>query len=105
MCYDIENNIKLDHLQPGTRYYYRVCVQEILHKSAYANHFGGDTLRTRFYSFRTPGDDGDFGCLVFNDLHDQSKTYGRSMVLNAPSSSCAATTRYVISTRQACTAS
>ena len=77
VCYDIENNIKLDHLQPGTRYYYRVCVQEILHKSAYANHFGGDTLRTRFYSFRTPGDDGDFGCLVFNDLHDQSKTYGR----------------------------
>lgn len=77
VCYDIENNIKLDHLQPGTRYYYRVCVQEILHKSAYANHFGGDTLRTRYYSFRTPGDDGDFGCLVFNDLHDQSKTYGR----------------------------
>lgn len=77
VCYDIENNIKLDHLQPGTRYYYRVCVQEILHKSAYANHFGGDTLRTRFYSFRTPGDDGDFGCLVFNDLHDQSKTFGR----------------------------
>ena len=52
VCYDIENNIKLDHLQPGTRYYYRVCVQEILHKSAYANHFGGDTLRTRFYSLR-----------------------------------------------------
>lgn len=77
VCYDIENNIKLDHLQPGTRYYYRVCVQEILHKSAYANHFGGDTLRTRFYSFRTPGDDGDFACLVFNDLHDQSKTFGR----------------------------
>lgn len=77
VCYDIENNIKLDHLQPGTRYYYRVCVQEILHKSAYANHFGGDTLRTRYYSFRTPGDDGDFGCLVFNDLHDQSKTFGR----------------------------
>ena len=24
VCYDIENNIKLDHLQPGTRYYYRV---------------------------------------------------------------------------------
>ena len=54
VCYDIENNIKLDNLKPGTRYYYRVCAMEILYKGAYSNHFGADTLRTPFYSFRTP---------------------------------------------------
>ena len=53
VCYDIENNIKLDNLKPGTRYYYRVCAMEILYKGAYSNHFGADTLRTPFYSFRT----------------------------------------------------
>ena len=47
VCYDIENRIRLDNLQPGTRYYYRVCVNELLLKRGYENHFG-DTLRTRF---------------------------------------------------------
>ena len=75
VCYDIENNIKLDNLKPGTRYYYRVCAMEILYKGAYSNHFGADTLRTPFYSFRTPAlKDEDFTCLVFNDLHEHGET-------------------------------
>lgn len=75
VCYDIENNIKLDNLKPGTRYYYRVCVMEILYKGAYSNHFGADTLRTPFYSFRTPAlKNEDFTCLVFNDLHEHGET-------------------------------
>lgn len=75
VCYDIENNIKLDNLKPGTRYYYRVCAMEILYKGAYSNHFGTDTLRTPFYSFRTPALNGeDFTCLVFNDLHEHGET-------------------------------
>lgn len=78
VCYDIENNIKLDNLKPGTRYYYRVCALEILHKGGYDNHFGADTLRTQFYSFRTPSDkDEDFTCLVFNDLHENASVYRR----------------------------
>lgn len=75
VCYDIENNIKLDNLKPGTRYYYRVCAMEILYKGAYSNHFGADTLRTPFYSFRTPAlKNEDFTCLVFNDLHEHGET-------------------------------
>lgn len=75
VCYDIENKIVLDSLRPGTRYYYRVCVVDMLMKHSYEYHMG-DTLRTRFYSFRTPSDeDKDFTCLVFNDLHEHYGTY------------------------------
>lgn len=75
VCYDIENNIRLDSLKPATHYYYRVCAMEILSKGAYANHFGADTLRTPFHSFRTPSDKADdFTCLIFNDLHEHGET-------------------------------
>lgn len=86
VCYDIENRIRLENLQPGTRYYYRVCVNELLLKRGYENHFG-DTLRTRFYSFRTPGGtDDDFSCLVFNDLHDNRACFDHllNLVGNTP---------------------
>lgn len=77
VCYDIENNIQLKNLQPGTRYFYRVCATEILLKQAYATHFAGDTLRTPFYSFQTPDtkNNGDFVCAIFNDLHESKETY------------------------------
>lgn len=77
VCYDIENNIQLKNLQPGTRYFYRVCATEILLKQAYATHFAGDTLRTPFYSFQTPDtkNNGDFVCAIFNDLHENKETY------------------------------
>lgn len=75
VCYDIENKIVLHNLQPGQRYYYRVCVVGLTHKRAYETHFG-DTLKTRFYSFRTPSADGkDFCALVFNDLHQVKAAY------------------------------
>lgn len=73
ICYDIENAIRLTGLTPGQRYYYRVCVVGLTHKAAYSTTFG-DTLRTRFYSFRTPSQaDTDFTALIFNDLHNNSK--------------------------------
>lgn len=77
VCYDIENNILLKDLKPGTRYFYRVCATEILLKQAYATHFGGDTLRTQFYSFRTPDikKNDDFVCAIFNDIHENEETY------------------------------
>lgn len=75
VCFDIENKIVVDSLKPGTRYYYRVCVVDLMMKHAYENHFG-DTLKTRFYSFRTPSEaDKDFTCVVFNDLHEQYDVY------------------------------
>lgn len=75
VCYDIENKILLDSLKPGTRYFYRVNAVDILSKKSYENHFG-DTLRTRFYQFRTPSDDDrDFTGVIFNDLHESYDTY------------------------------
>ena len=73
VCYDIENAIRLTNLTPGQRYYYRVCLVGLTHKAAYTTTFG-DTLRTHFYSFRTPSPaDTDFTALIFNDLHNSSK--------------------------------
>ena len=75
VCFDIENRITLDGLQPGKQYYYRVCVVDLLMKHAYEFHTG-DTLRTPFYQFRTPEEKGaDFTCVVFNDLHANQTTY------------------------------
>ena len=77
VCYDINNRIKLTDLKPGTRYYYRVCAVELLMKGGYENHFG-DTLRTRFYSFRTPDETADnFTCIIFNDLHENKECFDR----------------------------
>lgn len=75
VCFDIENRIILDNLQPGQQYYYRVCVVDLLMKHAYEFHTG-DTLRTPFYQFRTPEvNQQDFTCVVFNDLHANQETY------------------------------
>ena len=75
VCHDIENRITLTGLQPGQQYYYRVCAVDLLMKHAYEFHTG-DTLRTPFYTFRTPAEDTqDFTCVVFNDLHEHQDTY------------------------------
>ena len=75
VCFDIENRITLDNLQPGQQYYYRVCVVDLLMKHAYEFHTG-DTLRTPFFQFRTPEEKGtDFTCVVFNDLHANQTSY------------------------------
>ena len=75
MCFDIENRITLDNLQPGQKYYYRVCVVDLMMKHAYEFHTG-DTLRTQLYQFTTPQvNSTDFTCVIFNDLHDNQATY------------------------------
>lgn len=69
VCHDIEHKVRLSGLQPGTRYYYRICAREIFHYASY-NKIIGDTLRTRFHSFTTPSaDNTDFTALIFNDMH------------------------------------
>ncbi len=75
VCYDIENRIILDNLQPGQKYYYRVSVVDLMMKHAYEFHTG-DTLRTQLYQFTTPQvNSTDFTCVIFNDLHDRQSTY------------------------------
>lgn len=74
VCHDISHNVRLDSLQPGQTYYYRVCAQEIIDNQSYSKTFG-DTARTPFYRFSLPATDSqDFTALVFNDLHDNAPT-------------------------------
>ena len=74
VCHDIEHRVRLGDLQPGTRYYYRVCVRELFHYAAYSKTIG-DTLRTPFHTFTTPDDkNGDFTALIFNDMHQTDRT-------------------------------
>lgn len=74
VCHDIEHKVRLNNLQPGTKYYYRICAREIFHYAAYSKTIG-ETLRTEFHSFTTPSDkDTDFTALIFNDLHQVERT-------------------------------
>lgn len=74
VCHDIEHEVRLEGLQPGGKYFYRVCAQEILHYAAYSKVLG-DTQVTDFYSFQLPEEgQEDFTALIFNDLHRNPET-------------------------------
>lgn len=69
------HKIRLENLQPGQTYYYRVCSQEILLYKAYQKIYG-QTAKSDFYSFTMPGSQADsFTAVVFNDLHQRSATF------------------------------
>ena len=74
ICNDLHNKIRLENIQAGQKYYYRVCSQEIMLYQAYKKEFG-ETAASPFYSFTLPkADDTDFTMLVFNDLHKNVST-------------------------------
>ena len=74
VCHDIEHKVRLDHLKPGQRYFYRVCAQEIMEYQSYHKTFGY-TARTPFHSFVLPEEKSrDFTALILNDLHDNTPT-------------------------------
>lgn len=74
VCFDIENKIRLDGLEPGQTYYYRVCAQEIIDYQSYSKTFG-ETYKSPFYKFTLPANETtDFTALIFNDLHENGAT-------------------------------
>lgn len=74
ICNGLHNKIRLDNLEPGQKYYYRVCSKEITRYEAYSKEFG-ETAISPFYSFTLPAaDTKDFTALIFNDLHKQVPT-------------------------------
>lgn len=74
ICNDLHNKIRIEGLQPGQTYYYRVCSQEILLYQAYKKVFG-ETAVSPFYSFTLPSaTTKDFTALIFNDIHKQEAT-------------------------------
>lgn len=69
------HKIRIDGLQPGQKYYYRVCSQEILLYQAYKKVFG-NTAQSAFSEFTLPATDTDsFTAVVFNDLHQHTQTF------------------------------
>lgn len=68
------HKIRLNDLQAGKTYYYRVCSREILSYKAYSKVFG-ETAVSGLQSFVVPEDHTtDFTALIFNDVHKQSRT-------------------------------
>ena len=73
-CNDTQQKIRIDNLEPGKTYYYRVCSQEIMLYQAYKKIFG-ETAVSDFHTFTLPGTtQTDFTAIVFNDLHKRSET-------------------------------
>lgn len=74
ICNDLHNKIRIEGLNPGQKYYYRVCSQEIMIYQAYYKEFGYTAI-SPFYSFTLPtANTKDFTALVFNDVHKQEAT-------------------------------
>lgn len=75
VCNNYLHKIRIDGLQPGQKYYYRVCSQEMLLYQAYKKVFG-NTAQSSFSEFTLPATDTDsFTAVVFNDLHQHTKTF------------------------------
>lgn len=75
VCNNYLHKVRIDSLQPGQKYYYRVCSQEILLYQAYKKVFG-NTAQSSFSEFTLPAADADtFTAVVFNDLHQHTQTF------------------------------
>lgn len=75
ICNNTLHKIRLDNLEAGKKYYYRICSQEILLYQAYRKVFG-HTAQSPFSEFTLPSADGkEFTAVVFNDLHKHSETF------------------------------
>lgn len=74
ICNGTLNKIRLNNLEKGKTYYYRICSREILLYEAYKKVFG-KTAVSDFHSFTLPDDKAtDFTALIFNDLHQRPAT-------------------------------
>lgn len=74
ICNNYLNKIRLENIQGGQKYYYRIVSREITSYGAYGKSFGGE-YRSQVYEFKLPKiTDTDFKALVFNDLHQKFAT-------------------------------
>lgn len=77
VCNNEHHKVRLKNLKPDTRYYYRVCSQEITLYEAYRKEFGA-TACSEVYSFSVPGSKTtDFTAIIMNDLHKNKKTLSK----------------------------
>ena len=75
ICNNDLHKVRIEGLQPGQKYYYRVCSTEMLVYKAYSKAFG-NTAVSEFGTFEIPeADEDEFTALVFNDLHQRGATF------------------------------
>lgn len=75
VCNNKLHKIRINGLQPGQKYFYRVCSQEMLLYQAYKKVFG-NTAQSAFSEFTLPTTDtSTFTAVVFNDLHQHTNTF------------------------------
>lgn len=68
------NKIRIEGLQKGQQYIYRIHSRELLFYGGYQKIFGGEAV-SPFYSFELPAEDQkDFTAVIFNDLHQNRET-------------------------------
>ncbi|WP_448698689.1 metallophosphoesterase [Mucilaginibacter sp. AW1-3] len=76
------NAISINDLQPGKRYFYRICSKEIKIFEPYKITFG-DTFTSEVFSFNTADPKaGKVSFLVFNDIHDRPESFSLLMKYN-----------------------
>lgn len=74
ICNNLQHKVRIENLEPGKTYYYRVCSEEIMLYQAYKKIFG-ETAVSEFHTFTLPdASDTDFTAIIFNDLHKHSET-------------------------------
>ncbi|SFF62288.1 FN3 domain-containing metallophosphoesterase family protein [Sunxiuqinia elliptica] len=74
-----QHQVRLDGLQPGQSYYYRVCSREVLVYGAYKKEFG-EVAYSDVYEFTLPDTkSADFTAIIFNDLHQKRETLQQLM--------------------------
>lgn len=68
------NKIRINGVELGKKYFYRIVSREITYYGAYGKNFGGE-YRSPIYSFHLPNEgDKNFTALIFNDIHQQKET-------------------------------
>ncbi|WP_430974624.1 metallophosphoesterase [Sunxiuqinia rutila] len=74
-----QHKVRLNGLQPGQTYYYRVCSREVLTYGAYKKEFG-EVAYSETYQFTLPDTKSpDFTAIIFNDLHQKKQTLQQLM--------------------------
>ncbi len=67
------HRIRLNNIEAGKHYYYRVVSQEMLINQAYRKKFGPAVI-SDFFQFCIPTEGSDYRAVVFNDLHRRNGT-------------------------------
>ena len=71
------NKIRIAGLQPGRKYYYRICSEKIESFGGYKKTFGA-TYRSPFYTFTTLEDASEnFTAIIFNDIHSKLPVFAQ----------------------------